>query len=73
LLTSTTTEPGAETGEAHTKFSDDRKIAGTILSPNLHTEDVSFKNPNPVINTAVSPETEARKGDMLTTEIGSTN
>jgi hypothetical protein len=73
LLTSTTIEPGAETGDAHTKFSDDRNIAGTILLPNLQTEDVSFKNPNPVIKTAVSPETEALNGEILTTDIGSTN
>jgi hypothetical protein len=73
LLTSTTTDPGAETGEAQTRFSDDKNTAGTILLPNLHTEEVSFKNPNPVIKTAVSPETEARNGEMLTTDTGSTN
>jgi len=73
LLTSTTTEPGAETGEEHTKFSDERNIAATILLPNLQTEDVSFKNPRPVMKTAVSPETEALNGEILTTDIGSTN
>jgi hypothetical protein len=72
LLTSTTTDPGADTGDAHTKFSGERKIAGTILLPNLQTEEVSFKNPSPVMKTAVSPETDALNGEMLTTVIGST-
>jgi len=73
LLTSTTTDPGAETGDEHTKLSGDRNIALTILLPNLQTAEVSFKNPNPVIKTAVSPETDALNGDMLTTVTGSTN